>query len=88
MFFVGFSAAKIILSGALSACKERLGGAKDEVARLMGEKDNLVHQLTEHGESIEDIKAKLKSLPKITISTEPPPFGKGHDGDVWIQHEK
>lgn len=88
VFLAGFGLARVILSGALSACKERLEASKDDVARLKGEKDSLVQQLAEHGESIDDIKAKLAAQPKIHVSSEPPSPDQGKDGDIWFQHEK
>lgn len=85
-FLTGFGLARVILGGALSACKERLEASKDDVTRLKGEKDSLVQQLAEHGESIEDIKAKLAAQPKIHVSSEPPSPDKGKEGDIWIQY--
>ncbi|WP_447895664.1 hypothetical protein [Vreelandella sp. GE22] len=88
VFLAGFGFSRILLGGALSACKERLEASKDDAARLKGEKDNLAQQLTEHGESIDDIKAKLADQPKIYVSSETPSPDQGKDGDIWFQHEK
>lgn len=88
VFLAGFSLARVILGGALSACRERLDASKDDVARLKGDKDTLLQQLSEHGESIEDIKVKLATQPKIHVSSEPPSPDQGKDGDIWFQHDK
>lgn len=83
-----FAATRILFSLILDASRERLEGAKDEVARLRTEKDGLVATLQAHGASISDIKAALESAPKIRVSQEPPDNTIGKDGDIWIQTRK
>lgn len=86
---VVFVLTRIVIGGALEACRERLAGAQDEVARLKGERDELFRRLEAHGEDIKEIKASLAAAPKTYVSTEPPPAGGfGKDGDVWLQVEK
>jgi hypothetical protein len=74
------------LGGALEASRERLAGAKDEIGRLRGEKDELLRRLETHGEDIAALKKDLAALPRIHVSDRPPgPGDTVHDGDLWIQ---
>jgi len=76
---------RAVLGGALEASRERLAAAQEDVARLRGEKSELLNMLEEHGESISDIKAELARVPRHFIGEGPPPEqGDFRPGDLWI----
>jgi len=83
-----FAFTKTVLGGALEAARERLEGAKEEIARLKDHREELVKRLETHGEGIKEIKAALDAAPRIHVSEDPPPSGYGKDGDVWLQTSK
>lgn len=83
-----FAFTKTVLGGALEASRERLEGAKEEIARLKDHREELVKRLEAHGEDMKDIKEALAAAPKIHVSEDPPPPGFGKHGDVWLQTSK
>ena len=84
VFVIGFTFAKIFLDGALSACKERLAGAKDEIEKLKADENLLLKKLEQHGDDINEIKAELASQPKIIVSADQPALESAKEGDIWL----
>ena len=83
-----FALTRVLLNGALEASRERLGGAKEEIARLQGEKGELIKRLETHGEDIATLKKDLAALPRIHVSDQPPDPNKPmRDGDIWVQYD-
>ena len=80
-----FAFTKTVLGGALEAARERLKGAKEEIARLKDHREQLVNRLETLGENIDDIKTSLAAAPKIHVSEDLPPPGFGKDGDLWLK---
>lgn len=79
---------RTLLGHALEASRERVAAAHDEVARLRGEKSELLKRLEDHGDSITSIRAELAALPRHHVSEgPPPPDGEFRDGDLWLQVE-
>lgn len=82
---ISFAFGHLIAKGTIDTLRERLDASKDDVARLEGQKDELVRRLQSHGEEINEIKAFLAAAPKIHVSKEAPRPNDGKEGDVWIQ---
>jgi hypothetical protein len=80
---------RAVMGGTLEANRERLKAAKEEVARLKDQKDELIKRLGAHGEDIAKLKSDLAALPRIHVSNRPPgPGDLSKDGDVWLQYDQ
>jgi hypothetical protein len=79
---------RAVMGATLEANRERLEAAKEEVARLRDQKDELIKRLGAHGEDIAKLKSELAALPRIHVSDRPPgPGDIPRDGDVWFQYD-
>ncbi|HEX6747977.1 MAG TPA: hypothetical protein VF092_11855 [Longimicrobium sp.] len=84
---VSAAVTRAVMGGALDANKERLEAAKEEIARLHGQKDELLSRLEAHGEDINYLKRELAKRPPIIVSNRSPgPDDDAEDGTLWFTH--
>jgi len=74
-----------LLGSGLTATKERLEAAKDEITKLENDNDELKSQLSIHDVDINELKNAFSAQPKITVSKDEPKESK--DGDIWVVPE-